>query len=693
MESTARFLRLGGCLSALVILGWVLTGHAAPPVQEGLPTDWSHRHVIFSQPSTYEQVNRITSDPRYWQQWYRDNVPRALPVEEEGSPNAILDPASTGDWSENLGTGASIGAGNFPAKYGFQITTASCSDYVVFSTGLAGSSTQATVVGFKNLYSGCGGIVPTVAWAYNTGGQILTSPVISTTGGDQVAFVQTASSQGTLVLLKWGSGGTVGAPVTPTTVSNAAYRTCTSPCMTTILLKNGLGVAVDDTTSSVFPDYSHDIIWVGGASGWLHQITGVFRGSPAEVNTGGFPVQLSATAAFLSSPAHDQTSGLVFVGDSNGFLYRVTTGNPPVVTKSGQLDHGTGLVTGPIVDSTAEKVYVFSSSDGSAACLGGVPCSAVYLLPALFATGATGGKAVVGVSRVAPAPNPMYEGGVDSTYRASVNATGNLYVCGNTAGAPTIYQIPITAGVMGTVLTGGPLSGSTTKCSPVTDVPNPNATGGVNEWIFASAQTNGLGNNCAGSGCMMNFMVQPWLPLHAYALGQQILDTNLHVQVVRVAGTSKAGAHPAWNAATDGSTTDGGVRWTNQGPHAANHPAWIASHAYAAGFLILDSNNNVEWVQTAGTSRTAAQGHPVWSTTINGATTDNTVRWRNLGPVATQSVVTAGGASGIIIDNTVGSGTMAGSSQIYFSTLGNQTCTTSGGTGGCAVQASQSGLN
>jgi len=33
---------------------------------------------------------------------------------------------------------------------------------------------------------------------------------------------------------------------------------------------------------------------------------------------------------------------------------------------------------------------------------------------------------------------------------------------------------------------------------------------------------------------------------------------------------------------------------------------------------------------------------------------------------------------------------VAGASNIYFSTLLNQTCTTSGGTGGCAIQTSQS---
>jgi hypothetical protein len=690
-SSVARFLRLGLSLSGLVILGWVLTGQAAKPAQEGLPLDWSHRHIIFSQPSTYEQVNQVTTNPRYWQQWYRDNIPHVLHVDSE-TPADIrsVDPASGGAWSVNLGTGASIGAGNFPAKYSFQVTSAKCTDYVVFSTGLAGSSTQASVVGFTNLYSGCGGIVPNVNWAYNTGGQILTSPTLST-GGDQIAFVQTASSQGTLVLLKWAAAsGTVGTPVTLTAVSNASYRSCTAPCMTTIPLKDGLGVATDDTTSSVFPDYSHDILWVGGASGWLHQITGAFRSTPAELNTGGFPVQVSATATFLSSPAHDQTSGLVFVGDSDGYLYSVSNTSPPTVIKSRRMDYGTGFVAGPIVDSTAQKVYVFSSSDGGTACAGSSPCAGVYVLPTTFAANAIGIQGTVGISSATP--NPMYEGAFDSVYRASNNATGNLYVCGDTGGVPIVYQISITGGSTGIRTIGGPLSNVSTTCSPVADIPNPNAAsgGGPLEWIFAGVAAGGLGNNCSLSGCIMNFNVQPWLASHAYSVGQEILDTNLNVQVVRTAGTSKTGTHPTWNTATDGSTTDGTVRWTNHGSHAVAYPTWQASHAYTAGLLIRDTNNNVEWVLTAGTSK--AGTHPAWSVAVNGATADGTVRWRNLGAVATSSLAASGGTSGIIMDNTVGSGTMAGASQIYFSTLGTQACT-SGGSGGCAVQASQSGLN
>jgi hypothetical protein len=46
-----------------------------------------------------------------------------------------------------------------------------------------------------------------------------------------------------------------------------------------------------------------------------------------------------------------------------------------------------------------------------------------------------------------------------------------------------------------------------------------------------------------------------------------------------------------------------------------------------------------------------------------------------------------GGTSGIVVDN---SSATVGASQVYFTPLSGQTCTTSGGLGGCAIQASQS---
>ena len=692
----ARRLGLGAGLVGLVALGWMLTGAAAGPEEHGLPTDWSHQHMIFSQPGTSEEAARVGEDPRYWQQWARENVVRTLRDGEAGSfVGGFTESGSGGAWSESLGSGGSVGAGNYPAKYSFQITTANCGnattpDYVVYATGLESSSSQASIVAYDNLYSGCTGTVPQVYWAYDTSGQILTSPTISG-DGTQVAFVQTnAGLEGTLVLLKWAASTTetVGGPMTLTPVANAAYRNCTAPCMTTIILKNNLGVPTDDRTSSVFPDYTHDVIWVGGAVGWLHKISGVFRGNPAEVTTGGFPAQMTQGSQ-LSSPVYDFASGNVFVGDYSGYFYRVSaTGG---VTASGQVDHGAGLVAGPIVDGTAGKAWVFASSDGSTNCVGNTPCAGVFEFTLAFGAGTTGNEAIVGASVVGPPnPPPLYEGGFDSTYKASGNATGNLYVCGNTGGPPILYQVPVAAGLLGTVVAGPVVATVTTGCSPVIDIPNPNATGGTNEWIYASAQTNGSGNSCGTSGCAMNFVVQPWIASHAYVVGQEVVDTHFQIQVVDKAGTSKATA-PTWSTTLGATTDDNTVHWLDQGPQSGAHAVWQASHGYAVNAEIVDSNGNIELCTTAGTSRTAALGHPTWETTVNLVTADNTVRWRNVGAIATASVAAAGGTSGIIMDNVVGSGTLAGASQVYFSTQSNQTCGTAG-TVGCAMQASQSAL-
>ena len=66
MNGTAsRFLGLGVSLSGLVCLGWVLTGQAAKPSEQGLPTDWSHTRVIFTHPATNDQERVISQDPRY----------------------------------------------------------------------------------------------------------------------------------------------------------------------------------------------------------------------------------------------------------------------------------------------------------------------------------------------------------------------------------------------------------------------------------------------------------------------------------------------------------------------------------------------------------------------------------------------------------------------------------------------------
>ena len=50
-----------------------------------------------------------------------------------------------------------------------------------------------------------------------------------------------------------------------------------------------------------------------------------------------------------------------------------------------------------------------------------------------------------------------------------------------------------------------------------------------------------------------------WASSHAYTLGSQIVDTNNNIQQVTTAGTSGSGSHPVWNGTIGGPTADGGT--------------------------------------------------------------------------------------------------------------------------------------
>jgi hypothetical protein len=712
--NSPRLVRLGGGFIGLVALGCVLTGQAAKPARQGitLPTDWSHSHLIFSQPRSVEQAARLQEDPRFEQQFYRRYQLRILAVDEpeggvaDGLTGSAKKTRRTGtmhhDWSRDLGSGGSVGAGNYPAKFSFSSTIANCGgaaqpDFVVYSTGQAVSGTQATIVAYDNLYNGCGGTVPSVYWAYNTAGQILTSPVFSR-DGSQVSFVQTAGGVGSLVLLKWQASAseTVGSPGVPTLVVPALYSACVTPCMTTIPLEDGSLLTTNDTTSSVFYDYVGDTAWVGDSRGWLHQFTSVFLGTPAEVRTSPWPVQVNPLGPLpLTSPVHDHVSGNVFVGDGRGFLYRVNA-STGTVTQSGQLDFGNGITDGPIVDSGNGLAYVFASSDGTGACLGGTDCTAVYALSTGFAPGDLGSEAIVGNSTITGIfPSLMFIGGFDNAYYTSTNGTGNLYVCGNTGGRPTLYQVPILSGAFGStpVAISTLATGGATPCSPVTDVSSPGATAGsaATERLFLSVQGNSNAATCLSGGCVQNFIDTPWQASTVFAVGQEILVKSAspaarYVQVVTTGGTSGA-TQPSWPSTAGGTKIDGGIHWLTQGNPATVLNNWAANNLYTLHSRIIDTNGNVEVATAAGTSGSPTA--PVWATTAGLTTADGTgtLIWTNAGAVFTNAFAASGGSSGIILDNTVLSGTLAGASQVYFSTLSDQVC--DDGTGGCAVQASQ----
>ena len=586
--------------SGLLVVWLTIPAFAQQSASQGMgvPNDWTHQHVVFSDPGTFQEAMtngtydkwaRTVNDPRYQlQQMKRKATLQSAGKQSAGSGVATGSPvAPPQDWSMNMGTGAKVGAGQYPAKWSFSTTTAYCDsdsapDFVVYNTGLAGSSTHASIIAYDNLYSGCNAPFPRIYWQYNTaGGTISTGPVL-TTDGTQVAFIQSTSSVASLVLLKWAKSSSL---VTPWSVPASTYRGCTAPCMTVITLDGSPNV----TRSAPFYDYHNDVLYVGDDSGTLHKFTNIFvSGTPAEVTGGGtssgWPQTVSA-GNILTGPLYDRASDNVFVASSDGTLIRIPgTGGSNNIVVSAKVANGAGFGDAPIVDSQAGSVYVFAFCDTTKTCsLTGFARSAVFQFSTSFGAGTTGIERTFGYAYNATIKNILYIGAFDNLYYSSGNQTGNLYVCavghGIVADQPTLWQVPFTNNVMGTPVEGPWLSRGL-GCSPVTEFLN-----GSTDWIFLSTHAVGRIDppiSCPSNSisCVMSFDVTSGAGF----------------------GTSKA------------------------------------THATATVTL---------------------------------------------------------GTSGIIIDNAVSS--PAGTSNVYFSPLGDQSCTGNGstghGNGGCAVQASQAGLN
>jgi hypothetical protein len=640
--SPQRSLTASILLGALLAFTSSICGQDAPPDARGVPEDWTHHRLIFSNPGSAEEAIqngsygrwlKIVTDPRYVLQQRKqaaaaNTSARTDRVEDrdddkDGQPEAqdpgarfpdgrlprglIRVPVRPGtrpkverevrlktpnkvraDWSMNMNSGATVGLGVFPAKFSFTTTNANCAgtpppDFVVYNTGLSGSASQASIIAYDNLYTGCSA-VPSVYWAYNTNGGAVTTSVVLSLDGSQVAFAQTNAGIASLTILKWAAiaGESPGSPRTLSVTSPGSYRTCTAPCMTSLTFAG----STSDSGSAPFEDYSSDSLYIGDDSGKLHKFTGVFLGTPAEASSP-WPVSVSASA--LASPVYDSVSGNVFVGDyllnspltcaasgnPCGFFYSVSASTGSLVGKSNRLDFVFGIQDGPIVDSSAGMAYVFVGADGESgvpsSCGTDVPCSGVFQFPTNF-TGGSGTEATVG-----PGYDFLLSGSFDHAYLTSgspSSPTGHIYVMGSTDSNTTLYQVSISSNVLNTTSTAGP--------------------------VVSNNVTNGY-----------------------FAPGLQVSEF--------------------YNGTTD----------------------YIFLSVLAFGSPATCSDT-----LTSG----CVMGFDVTSGSISGSTTP------------TAATTEAGGTSGIIIDN---SSAFSGASNIYFTPLSDQLCTTSATTGGCAIQTSQ----
>src|SRR2546423_1278914 len=156
-------------------------------VRISLPEDWSHRHVVFSSAPNMQALLSIRKDPRLLHQWLKHNVHAMASVnvhaavaesadvenqdqdadltelrDSDGNARArVKGPGRRRDrvdWSVTLGgSGSHVPIYNYPAKFGFDISTADCvNDFVVFPTFISFSG-QASIVAYNQLYSTQGG--------------------------------------------------------------------------------------------------------------------------------------------------------------------------------------------------------------------------------------------------------------------------------------------------------------------------------------------------------------------------------------------------------------------------------------------------------------------------------------------------------------------------------------------------------
>ena len=520
------------------------------------PNDWTHKHVVFTQPSSVAEAWKVEQDPRFWQQLYGRRA-QAQSSFNGGTPRWGSISKMARDWNVSLGDNGTTGVAMFPAKYQFNLNaTPSCTqDFVVFNSSRVGSATAPSVVAFDELYAGGAGATcstgPNVMWAYNTNASgdttgVTNTSVVLSLDGSKIAYVESLATGSVLHILRWTSGqGSIATPHAPDhDISGTAWSTCpgASSCVQSFTYST-----TTNSVSAPFYNYANDVLYVGDDAGKLYKFTGVFNGTPAEVTSTFWPVTMNGGYP-LDGPILDGVSGNIFVGDSIGVVYFVRETGSSV----GSCKTGTGLPTtppcigsntvtaavghyiydSPIVDSGSQHVFAFVGNNGATTAT-----AAVVQMDTQLSAGS-----VVSTS-VGNAGAHMHDGDFDNVYysSASNNIQGHLYVCGKSASPdddPELYRISFsTSGTMNATPDAGTLALYNTtdtpngpECSAITEIYN-----GTTDRIFLSVQNHSIvaggTTGCpGGGGCIMSIQVPTASPF--------TFPTTIAAALPEIGGTS-----------------------------------------------------------------------------------------------------------------------------------------------------------
>jgi hypothetical protein len=628
---------------------------------------------------------------------------RGVPGTSYGTATASLTGFSWGTGGAFAGgatptlTGA-VGAGNYPAKFSFDLSgsTPVCGgtepDFVVYNTAVAGSPTQASLVAYDNLYVNntgtgpCAGVTePSVFWAYNTGGNIQTSPVFWL-DGTQMAVVNTPTSgsgAASLVVLKWAPSATA-----RTLTANVTGTTFTATSGTLVSTDvgaqvSGPGIPANDTIASVNTVANTGTFATAATAGSGEAInilaeTPSTPGSPTMVTPPNYNSCIApcmTTVTFRdgnpdtnSSPFVDYANDTIYVGDDKGYLHKfIFAFENPQEASGWPVPVSTNVLTSPVYTSTAyvgttltPEVFVADTTGH----LYGFNVSNGDLVGE--SNQLTGSGSTVGI-----VDSPLVDGVANNVY-ASVGYDGNTATGAScdTTGCEGVFRFSVNS----TSATTNP-GNFTVAAVPAT---------------ICSATSNNATTWNSGTVCGVESVFGIGSP--SYALYDGAFDNTYYTE------------------ATEGS---GGDLWTCADYASTSGVKLMSSPISSTGFgttdvlYVLQIATNVIKPLTSGAATCSPvteiyNGSTDWiffSVTANGSQTTTpactgaclynvNVTSEPAITTATAGIAATGGTSGIVVDNT---STDTGASQIYYSPLGNMACSTSGGTSsGCAVQASQS---
>jgi hypothetical protein len=419
-----------------------------------LVDDFSRHQVIFPESVPAQVYAAVLRDPRFLQQYLQRHahLQVQVPFGPAHLPEPWAVPTVERDWSFSL-NGGSAGTIGAPAKYSFNVNaTPSCTaDYIVTGVSIAGSATQANLIGLNSLYNNaagtglCTGTAPKVMFAYDIGPGVISSYIGLSLDGTKIAFNEDNGASSFFHVLKWesatGNGTSASAAVKPGTGNTAVD--------TKIALTGGVSTAP-------FIDYGDDVAYVTTSDNVLHKFTGVMLGTPAEVTASGtgWPASIGGNGG-ISTPVFDSVSRHVFFTNSGpGSIDYVDDSVVPAVIHSGIFVFAPGLSTAApvIVDSGNQLVYAFSSNGGGGGAEAVVGQANTSLSAASQVTVTVGGTSN---------NLPPLMGDFNNDYYNGLVSTARLYVVGNdssTNRVPALYALGFGTGFkLNATPTNGPV--------------------------------------------------------------------------------------------------------------------------------------------------------------------------------------------------------------------------------------------